>query len=253
MLTRLHCFMVFFVVTCVLVTPAAAAPLVLFDESHAQQFLVGGEGPLDLSGLGELLRTDGYAVEQQAGPLTPEALARADVLVMSGPFKPLDDAELQAVMNFIDGGGGLAVMLHIAPPVGPLLERLEVDYTNGTLRESALVIGDNPLNFQVVDLVEHPLTAGLEGFSLYGAWALRGTAPHVRVLAETGERSWVDLDRNNQLSSSDAVQKFGVMVAGELGRGRYVVFGDDALFQNRFLDGPNRQLALNLVRWLSFR
>ena len=253
MLIRLHCWMVFLLVVCVPAPPVAAAPLILFDESHAQQFLIGGEGPLDLSGLGELLRADGYAVEQQASPLTPETLARADVLVMSGPFKPLDDAELQAVMNFIGGGGGLAVMLHIAPPVGNLLERLEIDYTNGTLRESNGVIGDNPLNFQVVALEEHPLTTGLESFSLYGAWALRGTAPHVKILAETGERSWVDLDRNNQLSSSDAMQKFGVMAAGEYGRGRYVVFGDDALFQNRFLDGPNRQLALNLVRWLNAR
>jgi hypothetical protein len=29
-----------------------------------------------------------------------------------------------------------------------------------------------------------------------------------------------------------------------------VVFGDDALFQNRFLDGNNRVLAGNLARWL---
>jgi hypothetical protein len=39
-------------------------------------------------------------------------------------------------------------------------------------------------------------------------------------------------------------------VAGALGRGRFVVFGDDTLFQNRFLDGSNLELAGNLVHWL---
>ena len=34
---------------------------------------------------------------------------------------------------------------------------------------------------------------------------------------------------------------------------KYVVLGDDAVFQNRFLDEPNRQLALRLVNWLGFQ
>jgi len=46
------------------------------------------------------------------------------------------------------------------------------------------------------------------------------------------------------------MQPFGVVVVGHLGQGRYVVFGDDALFQNRFFDESNRRLAINLVNWL---
>jgi hypothetical protein len=41
-----------------------------------------------------------------------------------------------------------------------------------------------------------------------------------------------------------------VVVTGELGAGRFIIFGDDAVFQNRFLDRQNRQLAKNLARWL---
>ncbi len=40
------------------------------------------------------------------------------------------------------------------------------------------------------------------------------------------------------------------MVAGTAGQGRFVVCGDDALFQNRFLDADNQLLANQLVRWL---
>jgi hypothetical protein len=35
-----------------------------------------------------------------------------------------------------------------------------------------------------------------------------------------------------------------------MGKGRYIIFGDDALFQNRFLVGENLFLAGNLVAWL---
>ena len=156
-------------------------------------------------------------------------------------------------VEFVHTGGGLAVLLHIASPVRDLLHRLEVDHTNSTLRETRDVIGDNPQNFKVTSLTDHPLTAGMDSFSIYGAWALRGTAPQSLVLAETGEKSWVDLDGDRKFSSNDAVQPFAVMVAGEIGQGRYVVIGDDAIFQNRFFDKANRQLAVNLVDWLSRR
>ncbi len=229
---------------------SVAAPVVLFDESHGQQFLIGKSGPLDLSELATLYQDNGFVVVSHSGPLTKEALSAADVLILSGPFLSPTKSELDAVIDFIDAGGGLAIMLHIAPPVRDLLHRLEVDFTNGTLRETSQVIGGNPLNFKVSVLADHPITRDLESFSIYGSWALRGTAPHARILAETSQHGWVDLNRDNQLSEGDAVQPFGVIVAGESGRGRYVVFGDDAIFQNRFLDESNRQLALQLVNWL---
>jgi hypothetical protein len=231
----------------------SAAPMVLFDEGHAQQFLTGKSGALDLSELAALYQEQGAVVTSSVEELSKGSLSAVDVLVISGPFRPLSGAEVEAVVEFIHNGGGLAVLLHIPSPVRDLLQRLEVDYTNGTLHENRDVIDDNPQNFKVTSLAEHPLTTGLESFSLFGAWALRGTAPHSVILAETHEKSWVDLDRDRKFSSNDAAQSFGVIVAGELGRGRYVVIGDDALFQNRFFDKKNRQLAVNLVDWLSQR
>lgn len=232
---------------------SVAASAVLFDESHGQQFVVGKSGPLDLSELATLYQDNGFTVSSHAEGLTRETLSSVDVLILSGPFLPLSESEISAVLDFIAAGGGLAMMLHIAPPVRDLLYRLDVDFTNGTLRETSHVIGDNPLNFKVGKMSNHPLTQGLEGFSVYGAWALRGTAPHTTVVAETSQHGWVDLDHDNRLTAEDAVQTFGVMVAGEIGRGRYVVFGDDAIFQNRFLDEANRQLGLRLVDWLGRR
>ncbi len=234
-------------------TSAVAAPVVLFDESHAQQFLVGKDGPLDLSELAAVYRENGFQVKSSAGLLNGTELSSVDMLILSGPFRPLDKDEVQAVLDFISKGGGLVVMLHIPSPALSLLKQLDVDVANGTLREEGAAIDGNPLYFKVNRLAVHPLFTGLESFSVYGSWALRGAAEHVSILAETSQNGWVDLDHDNQFSKTDAMQPFGVVVAGRLGQGRYIVFGDDALFQNRFLDEPNRRLALNLANWLSSR
>lgn len=238
-------------VLCCFVVSSVAAQIVLFDESHAQQFVIDKNGPLDLSGLAALYQNNGFTVTHHSEGLTRETLSAVDVLVLSGPFLPLTEAEIEAVLEFVDGGGGLAVMLHIAAPVANLLHRLDVDFTNGTLREMSKVIDDNALNFKVSAMADHPVTANLDHFSVYGTWALRATAAHAMVLAETSKHAWVDRDRDNQLTEVDAMQKFGVMVVGKIGNGRYIVIGDDALFQNRFLDESNRQLAVQLINWLA--
>lgn len=229
---------------------AASKPAVLFDQAHGQLFRVEASGPLQLSGLAEIFGAAGFTIATTSERLTGERLAKADVLVISGPFKPLDDAEVAQVLEFLEKGGGLAIMLHIAPPLRSLLHRLEVDFANGTLRQPGQGIRTDPLNFRIRDLAEHPLTSGLDGFWVYGAWALRGTADQVKVIGRTSPQAWIDLDRDGRFSSRDAAQAFGVLAVGSRGHGRYVVFGDDALFQNRFLDRDNRQLAANLAAWL---
>ncbi|MBW2503188.1 MAG: DUF4350 domain-containing protein [Deltaproteobacteria bacterium] len=231
-------------------TAALCAPVVLFDEGHGQQFLAGQDGELDLSAFAEVMKQQGFSLQTTPEALTPELLQKINVLVISGPFMPVSEEEIDAVAEFIANGGGLAVMLHIGPPLKGLLHRLDVDFSNGTLRETTGMIGDNPLDFQVTDLTPHPLTENLDSFSVYGAWALRGTADFAKEIARTGPHGWVDLDRDQKLSTNDAAQSFAVLVAGNYGKGKFAVFGDDALFQNRFLDENNRRLAENLARWM---
>lgn len=227
-----------------------AAPVVMFDEGHGQPFLARGEHPLDLSALAGVFVAAGCEVRTSSQPLAAGQLTGVDVLVSSGAFRAFSPEEVDVVRAFVERGGGLAVMLHVAPPYAELLHALDVDFTNGTLREQSHVIGTNRQNFRVYDLSPHPLTAGLRDFAVYGVWALRGTVPEVKAVAQTGGHAWIDLNRDGQLSIGDAVQPFAVAVAGTFGRGRFAVFGDDALFQNRYLEGSNRMLADNLARWL---
>lgn len=228
----------------------SAAPVLLFDQGHGQAFTIEKEGPLQLGGLAEIFRGAGWQVTSTSEMLSEKALAQVDALIISGAFRTLSDSELAAVDTFLRRGGRLAVLLHIAPPMWSLLDQLRVEVGAGVLRETQGFLGDEPLNFAVTDLASHPLTEGLAQFSLYGGWPLMPMDNQVRLVARSSQKSWVDLDRDGRLTQNDAVGSFGIIAEGRIGEGSFLVFGDDAIFQNRYLDKANRRLADNLSRWL---
>ena len=129
-------------------------------------------------------------------------------------------------------------------PDGPMI-------SNGVICESENIIENTCANFRVTRLKPHGLTKGVKEFSIFGGWALLSTGENASVIAETSPRAWIDLNGDGKLGPGDAVQSFGVLVTGQLGRGRFVVSGDDAVFQNQFLKEGNLRLATNLAAWLA--
>ena len=228
---------------------AESLPHVLFDQAHGQKFVIEEGGELHLSVLAGVVRQSGATATSSRAPLTDELLRGVAGLVISGPFQLLSADEADAAVRFLERGGRLAVMLHIGSPLAPLLERLDVDFSNAVLHERRNLL-DQDLNFKVTDLSGEALFAGVPEFSLYGGWALN-PGPSVTSMARTSPEAWVDLDGTRTLSRGDALGPFTVVAGGKRGSGAFVVFGDDAIFQNRYLDGGNRQLALNLAAWLS--
>lgn len=226
-------------------------PIVLFDQGHGQQFLVDKMGPLQLSKLAKIFEDQGNEVRVNKKPFTDESLASSKALIISGPFIPTSPEEIKAITQFLNNGGRLCVMLHIASPAANLLQTLGIAISNGVISDEAHRINDNSLDFKVTRLAPHEINRDLEFFKIYGAWALMNTSDNARLVAMTGPRSWVDLNKDRKLTSGDAVQSFGVIATGEYGVGRFVVFGDDAIFQNQFLEDENIQLGKNLVRWLT--
>ena len=229
---------------------AAAGPVLLFDQGHGQRFTADKEGSLQLSGFAGILKEEGFDVRVGTTTFSAETLSGVDALVISGPFAPLQPAETEAVLAFVARGGRLALMLHIPMPVENLLHLLEVDYSNYVISEQEHVIEGDRRNFRLKNLASHPLFASIDSFSLYGGWALMNIGTKSRVIASTTEKAWADLNGDGRLSTGDAIQEFSMVMDGSRDAGRFVVFGDDAVFQNKFLDQQNRQLARNLANWL---
>lgn len=227
----------------------AQEQVILFDQGHGQRFLIEDKGELQLSELAGIFRSSSAHVKSGDSAITDANLAGIKGLVISGPFETLKTEEVNAIGRFLQRGGRLAVMLHIAAPLSGLLHSLDVDYSNSVLHERNNVIGDNDLNFKVKDLTASPLFSGIREFSAYGVWALNPGQSSAGI-ARTSEQAWVDLNGDKALSDGDAVGAFNLVVSGGHGAGSFVIFGDDAIFQNRYLDENNRILARNLATWL---
>ncbi len=225
-------------------------PVVLFDQGHSQVFLINRANQLDLSGLARVFHDKGYKAVFTGEKLTEENLSGVNTLVVSGPFKPFSRDEENAIIKWLHKGGNLSLMLHVASPMVGFLDILGISVSNGVIRETANVIESNSLDFAVKDLKVHPITEKINGFNVFGCWALLNLKPTNMVIAQTGSKAWVDLDKDKQLGKKDAVQAFTVAIAGKIGRGAFVVFGDDTLFQNRFLSPENKSLARSMADWL---
>lgn len=230
-------------------TAAESGARILFDQGHDQRFLIEEKGELQLSRLADIMRGQGTTVSSTKKTLDDATLKDVDALVISGPFQSLLPEEVEAVIRFVERGGRLAAMLHIGPPLSALLARLDLDHSNAVLHERSNTI-DTDINFHVTGLPESPLFAGLKQFSVYGSWALDPGKAGTPI-AQTSSGAWVDLDGDKVLSKGDVSGVFSVIVSGTLGAGSFVVFGDDAMFQNRYLDENNSRLAANLSGWLA--
>lgn len=230
---------------------AHAGSSILFDQGHGQRFLIERGEDLDLSLLAGTFRDLGHNVSTSTDPLTEKLMAGVDILLISGPFRPYSPEEVETVARFVERGGAVCLTLHIAPPLSALLFRLGIAYSNGVIHEEEGTIENDSLNFRVTRLESHPLFQGIRQFSLYGVWALLDTRAGVHTIARTSPSAWIDLNGNGRFDQGDARQSFAVAVAGEAGKGRFVVFGDDAVFQNKFLKGDNLILARNLAAWLA--
>ncbi|MEJ2689149.1 MAG: DUF4350 domain-containing protein [Deltaproteobacteria bacterium] len=214
------------------------------------RFLIENNGDLDLSKLADLFRQHGAVVTSSKARLSEALLANKKGLIIFGPFSRYSKGERDALVHFILEGGRLAIMLHIPMPVTSLLYRLNVIASRGIILEHNNIIGNNRTRFKTAFLFPHLVTKDLRQFSLYGTWALLNTRSNVELVAETSPQAWLDLNGNNKQESTEPAGTFAVLVAGRLGKGEYLVFGDDAIFQNRFLTDDNEKLAENLIAWL---
>jgi len=239
-----------FLLSLAVVQAEAKKRTVIFDQGHGQKFIIEKEGELQLSRLSGLLKGKGLDVKVNAGPINNAALKTANVLIISGAFQPLSDEEINSVLRFVERGGKLCVMLHIPQPLTGLMSRLKVYASNGVIQEEENMIHNAPKDVFITNMEKHAITKGLKKIGVHGAWALMTESKNAQIIARTGPKAWVDLNRDGKFNKADARQSFGVVIAGTLGKGRYVIFGDDAIFQNKFLEQENMPLGKNLADWM---
>lgn len=258
-------------------------PRVAFDEGHNNFHTTTGR----YKPFADLITEDGYYVVPSRKPFTRESLATFKVLVIANALgaEEMDDEgadlpaftddECDTVRDWIRSGGALLLVAGHGPFGGAaetLAKRFNVDMSKGDTLDEAHTVADlnNPglivYSRENGLLLDHPITLG------------RNDAEKVtRVIAFTGQSLKGPEGSAVLLKLADtAVDKIppapgkNVSAAGraqglafKFGKGRVVVLGEAAMLSAQItgrdkrpmgMNYPgvdNRQLALNIMHWLS--
>lgn len=257
-------------------------PRVLFDEAHYNAETVNGR----YKPFADLLFSDGYHIVSNRKPFTKESLHTFKVLVIVNPLgaEDIDDegadgaafttAECDAVANWVNGGGSVLLIVdpgHFAAASETLAAKLEVELSKGYTTDPAnsdkesndsSALGYSRENHL---LAAHPITNGrseterVDRVMTFMGQSLKGRAGSDAFLklADTA----VD-NVGSPLKSASATGR-AQGIAYRLGKGRVVVLGDAAMLSAQIIGSDkrpfgmntpgvdNRQLALNIMHWLS--
>ena len=256
-------------------------PGVVFDEAHHNFHTAGGR----YKAFADLITADGYAVVPGKEKFTKRLLKGADVLVISNALGSADfdsaeanspaftEEECDVVRDWVRAGGALLLIADHFPVGGAtanLARRFEVEMSNSYTDDPAhydarfqnlLFSRENGL------LLDHAITRGrdaserIERVVSFTGQSLKGPADS-SVLLKLADTAVDLLPPKGEKKVSAAGRAQGLAI--KFGKGRVVVMGEAAMLTAQ-LAGPekarfgglnqtgidNRQLALNIMHWLS--
>ena len=256
-------------------------PRILFDEAHHNFHTVDGR----YKPFVDLVMSDGYQVIRNRKPFSKQSLDSFKVLVIANALgaEEMDDEgadqtaftdeEIQAVYDWIKGGGALLLIADHAPFGGAasaLGTKLGVDMSKGYTFDSANALPGIP-SFLVFSrenklLGPHVIFEGrnekerVNRVLSFTGQSLKGPDGSLGILklSETAQDS-PDHEQKNMVSAAGRAQA----LAFKVGKGRVVVQGEAAMLSaqvtgiEKFKMGmnyegyDNKQYALNLMHWLS--
>jgi hypothetical protein len=220
-------------------------PRVLIDEAHWNTHTAGGR----YRPFAQLIARDGYRVSRNRQQIIPELLELYDILVIANPrgfhglrfrgpaFTP---AEVSAIRAWVEEGGGLLLAADAAVSV-EAARAIASRY--GVRFEDAAAQSGPPVLLRGAALSAHPIHCGRPGLPEEVDSVLSFPGPIPRGPAEAVPFAG------------------GRGLALESGKGRVAVIADAGALTALLVDGRpsgintrgagNRQLALNILHWLS--
>ena len=267
--------------------PEGQGPRILLDEAHNNFHTVEGRYQTAV----RVLRHDGFVVEPNRVPFTPEALAGVDLLLIANALSdrnvqdwslPTPSAftpeEVQVVRAWVEGGGRLLLIADHMPFPGcaaDLAAAFGVEFLNGFATDAAGSVDTFMFRRAEGTLLPHPVTDGRTAservdsvISLTGqAFPVPPPFEPILLIPDGGivllpERAW-EFSPETEYVSGETLSQGAV---GEWGEGRVAFWGEAAMFSAQVSGeerrpmgmnlpeaNQNPQLLLNLVRWLTER
>ena len=256
-------------------------PRVMFDEAHHNFHTTDGR----YKPFVDLLSNDGYRVIRNRQSFSKTRLSGFKILVISNALgaeedddegadkSAFNDDEIEAVADWVKGGGALLLIAAHAPFGGAasaLATRFGVDMSKGYTLDPQNSVEGNPsqLIFSRENklLGNHPITEGrddsekLKLLRSFTGQSLKGPEGSAGILNLSGTAT--DLPSRDSKESVSAAGR-AQAVALKFGKGRVVVQGEAAMLTAQIAGAEkrpmgmnvpgtdDRQYALNVMHWLS--
>jgi cyanophycinase len=254
-------------------------PRVVIDEAHANFHTVDGR----YRPFAEVARRDGYVVRAGTETFSAASLEGVDLLVIANAIQEgaewvlpvasaFTDEEIEAVVAWVRGGGGLLLLADHMPFPGAadaLGRALGLRFVNGFAN-----LSDDVFRRSDGTLADHPITRGRDASERVDsvrtftgqAFVAAAPGPDPLLVLDSGavslqpDTAWAFHDETPSLDAEGAWQG----AAFPLGAGRVVVLGEAAMFSaqlagearnpmgmNHPQAAQNPQLLLNTLHWLS--
>jgi len=220
----------------------------VFDMNHKEIFSPSPQGKLRYTNFYQMFEAAGFRNRMNNQEITADSLKDVNTLVLYGPMVPLLGSELQAVEQFVKGGGNLLVQLHIAAPAMNLTEKFYILATNGIILDEANKLGQ-ATDFYVPEIKAHPLTKDIKRLAVFGSWGLL-SLQGAQTIAATSNKAWMEQNGNKTRDSFEEARSYGIVAINDKIGGKVVVIADDAPFLDNFIgEANNREFARNLILW----
>jgi hypothetical protein len=264
---------------------AKSSPRVMFDEAHNNFHTSTGR----YKPFADLLMNDGYRLVINRQTFTKKTLASFKLLVIANALgddidepnadKPaLTEEECSVVRDWVKGGGSLLLIADPGPfgrSVASLAKQFGIEMAANVAEDpanraeefrSSLIVYSRD-NHQLVD---HSITSGRDSSEkvnrviVFEGQSLKGPQESIAFLKLADSAKDVTQGADGSAASVTSAQGFAQGLALKLGGGRVVVLGEADMISALIGDPPdrepigmnypgidNKQLALNIMHWLS--
>lgn len=225
-------------------------PIVLFDLAHREVFSPSDSGMRGMKKAVVLLRSLGFEVLENHKIFDRDVLKSANTVIIAGAMNEFSKDEIMSIRNYVENGGNLILTVHVNFFMARLLEELGFQITDSPVSQVENAFHGSNKDFFVKDIIEHPVTEGIKSLAFMGTYGIKSKSSDVKELVFSSKNAWLDSNGNNVKDENETSDRFCLISVREIGKGKVVVIGDDAVFSNMLINNDgNMKLLKNIGRW----
>jgi len=189
--------------------------------------------------------TEITSITQLKQIITPEKTA----ILILGPEKPFTPQETQTIKEILEKGATVLVADDFGQ-ANTLLEQLEIPckFTQHLLVDPVFYYKNRKLP-KIFHIKNTTWTKNVEELTLNYATTLNITSTEIKILANSSEYSYLDINMNDQWDPEEPKGSQPILAQTNIGEGNLILLSDPSIFINSMISKSNNtQLLKNIVK-----